>query len=474
MDPLVRQKSGRPNTVCFIYTVTWSSTFVTLDCQRKKTPSPFFKLFCFTDIASNFNTYWNKSFCCSVLLVPNCYATRRKHEGWDIARLLKSRQKSRKAEIWFEPRSLRSVNSRCNPNMGRCNRPILEARRNRPQSTQPCTLTSSALKNTVKTIPFRWVLYECIYEKLAFRFTYDKPNRFRVKTTNGNARNCGLDCKAVYTRAFYGKLGGPPPNQTQYKNFGQAFSCFNQKRLTTKALPDYEVLTGGTSDRRNQNSCFDCRWSSQTNQSYSSSGKRFICAGVTTQREIRSERRIIKPNNNFNTTRKVDDAFEQPFNGSVILGLSGSSSSQTPINFGYYVCLLDMRVGLSAELGPRSLVTDGKTLRPYKTIDSNDQCIKMVFNSSVILAVVFLAKCRDEERGSQDSNLYAGKTFTGSINANASIRGMSLARQVPDQCSIITCHLISPKTVRRIRKIGDQFDHSFRIFVEDYVEKIAG
>ncbi|KAG5455264.1 hypothetical protein CSKR_113737 [Clonorchis sinensis] len=35
---------------------------------------------------------WKKSFSCSNLSVPNCRATRRKHEGWDTARLPKPRQ----------------------------------------------------------------------------------------------------------------------------------------------------------------------------------------------------------------------------------------------------------------------------------------------------------------------------------------------------------------------------------------------
>ncbi|KAG5441173.1 hypothetical protein CSKR_202102 [Clonorchis sinensis] len=34
----------------------------------------------------------NKSFSCSTLSVPSCHATRRKHEGWDTARLPKPRQ----------------------------------------------------------------------------------------------------------------------------------------------------------------------------------------------------------------------------------------------------------------------------------------------------------------------------------------------------------------------------------------------
>ncbi|KER34212.1 hypothetical protein T265_12445, partial [Opisthorchis viverrini] len=33
-----------------------------------------------------------KAFSCSTLPVPSCHATRRKHEGWDTARLSKPRQ----------------------------------------------------------------------------------------------------------------------------------------------------------------------------------------------------------------------------------------------------------------------------------------------------------------------------------------------------------------------------------------------
>ncbi|KER33243.1 hypothetical protein T265_00928 [Opisthorchis viverrini] len=36
----------------------------------------------------------NQSFGCSTLSVPSCHAIRRKHEGWDTARLPKSRQGS--------------------------------------------------------------------------------------------------------------------------------------------------------------------------------------------------------------------------------------------------------------------------------------------------------------------------------------------------------------------------------------------
>ncbi|KAG5445924.1 hypothetical protein CSKR_111964 [Clonorchis sinensis] len=40
--------------------------------------------------------------------------TQRKHEGWDTARLPKPRQGSREAELGFEPRTFRSVDSRSN------------------------------------------------------------------------------------------------------------------------------------------------------------------------------------------------------------------------------------------------------------------------------------------------------------------------------------------------------------------------
>ncbi|KER29999.1 hypothetical protein T265_03481 [Opisthorchis viverrini] len=80
-----------------------------------------------------------KSFSCNTLSVPNCHATRRKHEDWDTARLPKPRQstnrvinpharastragirpgcpsldrESREAEVGFEPRTFRSSNLR--------------------------------------------------------------------------------------------------------------------------------------------------------------------------------------------------------------------------------------------------------------------------------------------------------------------------------------------------------------------------
>ncbi|KER23995.1 hypothetical protein T265_08240 [Opisthorchis viverrini] len=52
---------------------------------------------------------------CSTLSVPNCHATRSKHEGWDTARLPKPRHRgSREAEVGFEPRTFRPVNLRSN------------------------------------------------------------------------------------------------------------------------------------------------------------------------------------------------------------------------------------------------------------------------------------------------------------------------------------------------------------------------
>ncbi|KER33065.1 hypothetical protein T265_12682, partial [Opisthorchis viverrini] len=38
----------------------------------------------------------SKSFSCGTLSVPNCHATRKNHEGWDVARLLKPRQMKRR------------------------------------------------------------------------------------------------------------------------------------------------------------------------------------------------------------------------------------------------------------------------------------------------------------------------------------------------------------------------------------------
>ncbi|GAA49996.1 RNA-binding protein 39 [Clonorchis sinensis] len=55
-----------------------------------------------------------KSLNCNTLPVPSCHANRGKHEGWDTARLPKPRQGSREAEVGFEPRTFRSVHSRCN------------------------------------------------------------------------------------------------------------------------------------------------------------------------------------------------------------------------------------------------------------------------------------------------------------------------------------------------------------------------
>ncbi|KAG5453067.1 hypothetical protein CSKR_106233 [Clonorchis sinensis] len=52
-----------------------------------------------------------ESFSYGTFLVPNCRATRRKHEGWDTARLPKPRQGSREAEVEFEPRTFRSATS---------------------------------------------------------------------------------------------------------------------------------------------------------------------------------------------------------------------------------------------------------------------------------------------------------------------------------------------------------------------------
>ncbi|GAA57875.1 hypothetical protein CLF_113301, partial [Clonorchis sinensis] len=42
-------------------------------------------------------------FSCSTLLKPNCHATRRKHESWDTARLLKSRQGEIETQRLFTP-----------------------------------------------------------------------------------------------------------------------------------------------------------------------------------------------------------------------------------------------------------------------------------------------------------------------------------------------------------------------------------
>ncbi|KAG5442201.1 hypothetical protein CSKR_100215 [Clonorchis sinensis] len=70
-------------------------------------------------------------FSCSTLSVSSCHTTRRKHDGWDTAKLPKARtwksrgrgrvrgcprlgQGSREAEVGFEPRTFRSVNSRSN------------------------------------------------------------------------------------------------------------------------------------------------------------------------------------------------------------------------------------------------------------------------------------------------------------------------------------------------------------------------
>ncbi|KER26976.1 hypothetical protein T265_05885 [Opisthorchis viverrini] len=55
------------------------------------------------------------SFGCNTLLVPSCHATQRKHEGWDTAQGCPSLDRgSRQAEVGFESRTFRSVNSRSN------------------------------------------------------------------------------------------------------------------------------------------------------------------------------------------------------------------------------------------------------------------------------------------------------------------------------------------------------------------------
>ncbi|KER32196.1 hypothetical protein T265_01631 [Opisthorchis viverrini] len=53
------------------------------------------------------------SFSCSTLSVPGCHATRRRHESWDAARSPKPKERG-EAEVGFEPRTFRSVNSRSN------------------------------------------------------------------------------------------------------------------------------------------------------------------------------------------------------------------------------------------------------------------------------------------------------------------------------------------------------------------------
>ncbi|KER19912.1 hypothetical protein T265_15432, partial [Opisthorchis viverrini] len=54
------------------------------------------------------------TFSCSTLSPPNCHATRRRHEGWDTARLSKPRQGKSRVEVGFESQTFRSVNSRSN------------------------------------------------------------------------------------------------------------------------------------------------------------------------------------------------------------------------------------------------------------------------------------------------------------------------------------------------------------------------